>query len=54
MGCHSALCLHAAGGRNYLVDYFDNTGLNVGLTSLKNVFLKLPEKEMICNSIESS
>lgn len=31
-------CLHTAGGGNDLVDYFDNMSLNVGLTSLKNVF----------------
>lgn len=31
-------CLHAAGGGNDLVDYSDNMSLNVGLTSLKNVF----------------
>lgn len=31
-------CLHAAGAGNDLVDYFDNMSLNMGLTSLKNVF----------------
>lgn len=31
-------CLHAAGGGNGLVDYFNNMSLNVGLTGLKNTF----------------